>query len=251
MARGTRRGHPVPPVRSAPSLDAEYQAQLEKIAADVHRDITRADIAELQTAVHTMAASWQRRLERASQRLAEWFSIKASNRSQQVLKRVLRQGGWTVRFRPTPLVQSAINSIVAENVALIKSIPQKYLSDVAVIVQESVEAGRDLKTVSDKLQERYGVTRRRAALIARDQNNKATAMISRIRQQELGISEGIWVHSHAGNEPRPTHVQAGRDKVRFNLAEGWFDPHEGKYILPGQLINCRCTWRPILPGTAE
>ena len=247
MARNTR-GRSVPPVRPTPALAGEYQGQLEKIVDGVHRDVSRLNLRELEAGIHSMAQTWLLRMDAASRRLASWFATRAHQRTQHDLRHILREGGWTVRFAPTPVVQSAIGAIVTENVSLIKSIPQKYLSDVATIVQESVEAGGDLKTLTDKLQQRYGVTRRRAVLIAHDQNSKATAMISRVRQQELGIEEGIWVHSHAGNEPRPTHVKAGRDKVRFKLSEGWYDPAVRKYVWPGSEINCRCVWKPVLPG---
>jgi uncharacterized protein with gpF-like domain len=92
------------------------------------------------------------------------------------------------------------------------------------------------------------VTKRRAALISRDQNNKATAVITRVRQQELGVAEAIWVHSTAGKTPRPTHVKAGRERVRYAIAEGWYDPHEKKNVWPGELINCRCVSRAVIPG---
>ncbi|WP_257785984.1 hypothetical protein [Burkholderia ubonensis] len=40
------------------------------------------------------------------------------------------------------------------------------------------------------------MTKRRAAFIAHNQNSKATATITRVRQEGLGITEAIWLHSH-------------------------------------------------------
>jgi hypothetical protein len=67
---------------------------------------------------------------------------------------------------------------------------------------------------------------------------------------EAGIDECVWVHSGGGREPRPTHLKAGRDKVRFKTSEGWFDPDPKvrRHIQSGELINCRCTQRPVLKG---
>jgi len=62
---------------------------------------------------------------------------------------------------------------------------------------------------------------------------------------ELGITEAVWMHSHAGKVPRPTHV--AMNGTRFKVAEGMWDSAEGKFIQPGELINCRCTSRSVLP----
>jgi len=102
--------------------------------------------------------------------------------------------------------------------------------------------------LADTLRKQFAVSRKRAALIARDQNNKITASLTRARYLEIGVQEAIWVHSHAGKEPRPTHLKAGRDRVRFRVDDGWYDPAVKRHILPGEEINCRCTMMPILKG---
>ncbi|KYF05143.1 phage head morphogenesis protein, partial [Salmonella enterica subsp. enterica serovar Typhimurium] len=77
---------------------------------------------------------------------------------------------------------------ITENVNLIRSIPQQHLTQVETLVMQSVGRGRDLKTLTDELEKRYGITRRRAALIARDQNNKATSVMQSARQRSVGIT---------------------------------------------------------------
>ena len=102
----------------------------------------------------------------------------------------------------TPM-NNALQATITENVGLIRSIPERYFTEVEGLVMRSVARGRDLSYLTDELQKRYGITRRRAALIARDQNNKATSVMQAARQKSLGITQGIWRHSHAGKEPRP------------------------------------------------
>jgi SPP1 gp7 family putative phage head morphogenesis protein len=110
----------------------------------------------------------------------------------------------------------------------------------------SVQTGRDLGTLAKELQKQYGVTKRRAALISRDQNNKATRALTRARQVEMGIKKALWIHSYAGKKPRPTHLR--NDGKPFDVVKGWYDPAEKKFIHPGELVNCRCTSRSIIPG---
>ena len=144
----------------------------------------------------------------------------------------------------TEPMNNALQAVIAENVNLIKSIPEQYLTQVETLVMQSAGRGRDLGYLADELQKRYGITKRRAALIARDQNNKATSVMQVARQTSLGITEGIWHHSHAGKVPRPSHVKANGTK--FDLSKGLL--LDGEWLLPGEAINCRCTWSAVIPG---
>lgn len=126
------------------------------------------------------------------------------------------------------------NSLIKANVALIKSIPSKYFEEIEQIVMESVSRGRDLSYMSDELEKRYGVVKRRAQLISRDQNDKITSALNIARQKDLGITKNIWVHSDAGKKPRPSHVKAN-GKI-FDINKGL--KIDGEYIFPGQLVNC-------------
>ncbi|HII3146490.1 TPA: phage minor head protein [Citrobacter braakii] len=150
-----------------------------------------------------------------------------------------------VKFTMTPEMTQAVDGIVAENVNLIKSIPEKYFTQVQTITLQSITRGRDLHYMTEELQKQFGVTRRRAERIAIDQNNKATAELSRVRQKSLGITKGIWIHSGGGSHPRPKHVKANGQE--FDLDKGLPVGDNGEYVLPGQEINCGCSWKPVLP----
>jgi SPP1 gp7 family putative phage head morphogenesis protein len=116
--------------------------------------------------------------------------------------------------------------------------------EVQGLVMRSVQVGRDASYLTDELTKRYGITQRRAELISRDQNNKATSVMNRARQLEIGITEAKWRHSHAGQHPRISHLEA--DGKVYSIAEGC--KIDGEFIWPGEKINCRCTAKPILPG---
>jgi len=252
-------------VRPNLGVEVEYRRRLDRLIREMHDSILywvraayRANeprVAQDETPAAALAAvvgrlsrRWQDKFDEAAEGLATYFSTAAEERSSATLRRVLRDGGWSVRFQMTRTMRDVLAATVNQNVALIKSIPQQYLSDVEGLVQRSVQSGRDLGKLTRDLERRYAVTRRRAALIARDQNNKATSAFNRVRQQDLGITEAVWMHSHAGEEPRPSHVRM--DGKRYRVDEGMWDEDEGEYVWPGQLINCRCTSRPVVPGFA-
>jgi len=223
-------------------LTAEYRRALPRIVQD------ESPASSLTRALRQLASRWRARWDELAARLAEHFAQSVEQRSSTALARMLREGGMTVKFQMTRAMQDVVDATVQQSVALIRSIPAQYLDQVEGIVMRGVQTGRDLHVVARELEQRLGVTRRRAALIARDQNSKATAALNRARQLEVGIEEAIWVHSGAGREPRPSHVRAGRLQTRFKIAEGWYDPDEKRHIQPGELINCRCVSRPIVPG---
>jgi uncharacterized protein with gpF-like domain len=223
-------------------LRAQYRAKPPEMA----QDATPAQ--ELQRELRTLGKRWERRWNAAAPKLADWFAKSASRRSQAVLMRILKEAGIAVEFQRTDAMKDAFDATVFENVSLIKSIPANYHAQVTGIVMRSVAAGRDLATLAKEIEARYPVTKRRAALIARDQNNKATAVMTRARQAEVGITKAIWLHSQGGKEPRPTHL-ANTGKT-YDPAKGWFDPDPKvrRRIWPGELINCRCVSRSVVKG---
>lgn len=253
------------PVLPSAGIEDAYRRKLDGMIREMHdsviywiesayknnepRIVTAMDAAPaevLRIAVARLAARWQERFDEASERLADYFAKDVENRSSTELKRILKDGGWTVRFNMTPAMRDVFHATVNANVSLIKSIPQQYLSDVEGMVQRSVQAGRDLKQLTDDLAGRYEVTRNRAKLIALDQNNKATSAFTRARRIELGLFTNVWMHSHAGREPRPTHV--AMNGKTFDIRKGMWDSAVQEWIQPGYLINCRCSSRPVVVG---
>lgn len=203
---------------------------------------------QLRYTLNDLRVQWEKRFNAAAPKLARHFLKDASERSDASLRRILKQAGITVQFKMTAAAKDIIAASVAENVSLIKSINQQYHTEIEGLVMRSVVAGRDLGPLAKELRARYHITKKRAALISRDQNNKATSAMQRARQSELGITEAIWLHSGGGKEPRETHVRNSGKK--YNIMTGWFDPDKRvrKYIWPGELINCRCVSKSVIKG---
>lgn len=200
---------------------------------------------ELAKKVSAIGKRWIKKFDDMAEKIATKFAESGRKATDSSFQSALKDAGWSVKFQVTPVMRDAMNATIVENVSLIKSIPSQYLTDVQGIVMRGFSQGRDLKDISDDLQSRYGVTKRRAALIARDQSNKLSATVTQARRVELGLFEAIWVHSGGGKEPRPSHVKAGRDKQKFDVRKGCLI--DGEYILPGTEINCRCSSRTVLP----
>lgn len=251
-------------VRPNAGIEAAYRKRLTKLVEEMSNSFEfwlsiaykqnppmafdASPVAQLRIELNKLARRWFKRFNDIAPRIAEEFARSATRQSDRRLMQIMRDGGLVVDMQLTPELREILKAAVAENVQLIKSIPQQYFTQVQGSVMRSVQAGRDLSTLTKELQKHYGVTRRRAITIARDQNNKATAIYQAERQTSIGLEDGIWLHSHGGKVPRPTHL-ANHGK-KFNIREGWHDPDPkvNRKIRPGELINCRCSWKPIVPG---
>lgn len=249
------------PIRPSAATRTRYQKRLDVAIEEMTRSViywTRAayrsdepatvELAQdgiLSDAFDRLARRWLERFDDLAPALADWFAKDHKNRTDRSLKTQLRKAGFTVKFQMSAPMRDAFNAVVDENIALIKSIPARYLESVKIDLLQSVQNGRDVGYLTDQLTKRTGITKRRAALIARDQNNKATAVMARTRQLELGITQAKWLHSAGGKTPRPAHVKFSGQI--FDLASGHdFGDGEG-HVLPGQPINCRCVAVPVLP----
>lgn len=253
-------------IHASAAVQAWYFAELDKLVSKMNAQVSREILGVygslepqemahdaprnpsllLRSALRKWGGLWIGKFDRLSLELAREFGLKSMGVTQTQMRAALKDAGFLVKFKPTPGAAAAYHAVVAEQVNLITSIPQQYLKDVETKVWASVMKGADMHALSVDLRKTYGVTRDRAAIIARDQNNKAKAVIERARRQELGITHAIWQHSAGGRVPRATHVaMSGK---AYPLAHGMWDSDEGAYVLPGELINCRCTSKAIIPA---
>lgn len=252
-------------IHASAAVHAWYFAEIDKLVGEMHAQVKHHILAAygqlepkefahdaknpsllLKAALRKWGGLWVAKFDKLSLDLGKAFTRKSFGITQTQMKAALKDAGFTVKFAPTPGAAAAYQAVVAEQVNLIKSIPQQYLKDVESKVWGSVMKGADMHTLSVDLRKTYGITRDRAAVIARDQNNKAKAIIEKTRRAELGITHAIWQHSAGGKVPRATHVaMSGKAYV---IAQGMYDSDEGAYVLPGELINCRCTSKAIIPA---
>lgn len=138
----------------------------------------------------------------------------------------------------TPAIRKAVAAFTRENVALIKTIPRKHFAAIRRIVLQHGMAGARQTTIARELREQFGVTKRRAAIIARDQVGKLFGVLQQVRQQEAGVRSYVW------RTVRDNRVRA-KHEAREGKRYPWSKPPGGGH--PGHEINCRCYPEPVLP----
>lgn len=224
-------------------LTATYRDSPPAVAALVAQDATPSQV--INRLMLEVGKRWTKRFDAAAPRIAAAYVKGAFKASDSAMRMALKDAGFAVKFEMTPAMTDAFEASLAENVGLIRSIPEQYLQQVSGIVNRSYAAGRDLQTMVSELRELYPKAEKRIGFIAFDQSNKASAVVIRTRQMELGITEAIWMHSGAGKHPRPEHVAA--TGKRYKIAEGFYMKAEGRFVQPGEDPGCRCTSRAVLP----
>lgn len=130
---------------------------------------------------------------------------------------------------------------ISENVDLITSIPEDTLDKMKDIVYEGFSTGKTTTQMLKDIQTTYGVSRRKAEFIARDQTAKLNGQIQKAQQEDAGITEYIW--STCGDERvRKSHKALNGKKFSWKDAPVHAD---GRKCHPGQDYGCRCIGRPV------
>ena len=183
-----------------------------------------------------------------AKRIAEEFSKQSTNSSAaqlQISLRELSQGLILKTDIFTGELNEVLSANIAENVALIKSIPEQYLGGVQGAVMHSITTGRGLADLVPFLEKHKEITVKRARLIAHDQTRKAFSATNRVRLERLGVKKFEWLHSAGGQVPREQHVHMSGNIYDFDDPPV-IDDKTGERGYPGQLINCRCRMIPVI-----
>jgi len=173
----------------------------------------------------------------------ETIGNEISNFNQEQFQKVNRSVFGIDIFVDQPYLTDQLELFSRQNAQLITSIPEQDLLQVAGIVERGLQQGTRFTNVARDIQKRFGITMRRANLIARDQTTKLNSSLTQLRQESAGITHYIW--QTAGDERvRPTH--RANDGKKFS-----WDKPPATTGHPGHDINCRCVAIPVMEGIIE
>ena len=96
---------------------------------------------------------------------------------------------------------------------------------------------RNQKYITKALAQALGRSQRKARIIARDQTHKLNSLLTRLRNEQLGVDAYIW---RTMRDDRVRKAHADREGKVFR----WQDPPPDGH--PGYPINCRCHSEAVL-----
>ena len=240
----------------------EYNSQLQFLTREVKKDIDEQLIPLLcklepeytadanwfgliTNMLETLVAKWSSPTFRGvANQLASYFVRSADEVNE---KRTKAQFGVDI-YSTDPQMTQVIKSAIYDNTKLISTIPAQYLSQVESIVMTNVRAGNRSSSIIKALQQQFGVTQRRAKMIARDQTAKVNGDLNKKRQHVAGFEYFQWVTSN-DERVRDRHEDIAEKMTEYGKGVyRWDNPplsDKGIPIIPGQDYQCRCTARPV------
>ena len=132
---------------------------------------------------------------------------------------------------------------IDKNVDLIKSIPSDTLREMSQIVSDGFLSGKTTTYIMKTIQKRYGVNKRRARLIARDQISNLNRNISQQQQIDAGCEE-YELSTSGDSRVRESHRQLNHKRFRWD-SPPVVDAKTGRRCHPGEDYQCRCVALPV------
>lgn len=223
--------------------DLGAAAHIEHARLDAYTDTLAEIMARLSTYTSTLASS-----PSVSDKAREVHAQVSALATTQVAKQIQEVAGVSV---PTivPGGQAAIDAFTATNVALITSVATKQHSEIELLTRQGLASGRNVDDLRADIEDRFGVTRSRAELIARDQTLKAYGDITEARHRSLGISEFIWrtsLDERVRGNPGGKYPPRAKQHNHWELEGKRFAYGSAPFGGPGRDFQCRCTAEPYL-----
>lgn len=144
-----------------------------------------------------------------------------------------------------------LNAWLSESVSRIQSIPSEFLEDLQQTLFDDFTNGMTIDDIANDIQERFGVSERKAELLARDQIGTLNSKLTERQHEDAGVTKYIWEDS-ADERVRPCHRELNGHVFEYkNPPEMWYLTKSrgkvmtGRHCNPGADYNCRCTATPV------
>lgn len=251
------------PIKNPASVGVQYNAEMQEIIKAIRADIDKRLIPllrdlspqyttdawpdQITTALSALVDKWQSPDFRGiADRLAAQFVGGVNTWNAKKFGTDMKRFGIDV-FGDAPELNDFIRLSVANNAQLIKSIPEQYLNQVQSIVLSNVQAGARSSDIVKTLSDQFGVTKRRAKVIARDQTAKVNSALAQKRQMSVGFEYFQWIDSD-DSRVRSRHEAIANKVTAYGKGIYRYDnpplSDKGQPILPGQDYQC-------LPGQSQ
>jgi SPP1 gp7 family putative phage head morphogenesis protein len=247
------------PVASAISYNAELQKLVNAIRKDINSIVLPMIKAleqqytsdgwaiDISTVLGNLRGKWMSpEYVNVYAKAADKFVKSVNAQNQRKFKRNAENFGIDI-FGDSPQLQDLLQASAIDNTRLITTIPDQYLNNVQSIVMTNMKAGLRPSAIASQLREQYGITQRRATLIARDQTTKINGEISKARQVNSGFEFFRW-RTATDSRVRDNHEKIANTDVGYGPGVyRWDQPpknDKGQPIIPGQEIQCRCVSIP-------
>lgn len=212
------------------------------------QDASKGTASQARILTNTLMAKFNDLFAQRAQPMAKKFAKSSDKASSSAVHASLKDlsGGMSLGTRILDAdTKQVMKAVTAENVGLIKSIPQRYFQAIQGAVMRSITTGRGLQDLQPFMQKYRGITFRRGRFIAQDQTRKAMNALSRGRLEKLGLKKFEWLHTGGGTHPRRHHIALSGKVFSFDDPPV-INPDTGARGFPGDEPGCRCRMKAVL-----
>ena len=150
-----------------------------------------------------------------------------------------------VKPEMTDQAKDAILREYTDNMKLsIKNFADQEIRTLRDTVEANAQQGYRFDKLSDQIQDRYGVTERKAKFLARNETSILMSDYQEQRFKAAGVRRYIWQTANQDERVRDSHRELN-GKIFFFDDPPLIDS-TGRKCNPGQDYGCRCIARPIL-----
>jgi SPP1 gp7 family putative phage head morphogenesis protein len=137
-----------------------------------------------------------------------------------------------------PNEQDYISSRIKTNTKLITNLRDDYVDSLNTILFSSYQKGLPLKQLTKDIKNQFGISQRKAKLIARNETKNTNTQLNHKQAKSLGFEKGVWLGSEDARE-REQHNKHNNKEYKIGVG---LDDGKGGTEEPGDAINCRCTF---------
>lgn len=194
---------------------------------------------------------------RIAQESAKFFGLEIAAFNQIQYQKTIKSVLGIDIFLEEPYLIPQLELFANQNSQLISNMTIDEIERVSGYVQRAIQEGSSFESVAIEIEKSFGITRRHAKLIARDQTSKLNGSLTKLRQQEVGIKTYRWQTSD-DERVRATHKPLNGKICRWDDPTVYFNEESQKWENRSKIggtnvhtsvdVNCRCIPIPIIEG---
>jgi uncharacterized protein with gpF-like domain len=176
------------------------------------------------------------------------------------LQRLFQQSAKQAEIKSnSSTLSKSVKANLRRNVELIGDVGKQHHRKIYELALRSMVTGGGLHLLAVELMRIEGMSKERAADIARSLQFKASVVMERERRASIGITHATWIYANAPcmkNPFHPTDAEIRQDAAhraangkRYEISNGLIV--DGKWTSPGAEDGCKCVSRAILPGLEQ
>ena len=177
--------------------------------------------------------------------------VNKRNRDELYGKVEARIGLSTKELTATEGLSADINALTLETSQWVKKLRDDTLEMYTANSLRAMTQGSSLSEIMEQFDGLVEKRKNHAKFTARNQIANFNSIATKLRAQNLGIKEAVWVTAAGKSETatdgriRTCHMK--RAGKTFRLDKGLYSSCDGQHLLPGVDYQCRCDYELIIP----